>query len=130
MAKEAKKPLICITCPVGCSLEVTYDEDNNEVIKVTGNQCTKGIDFAKNELKDPRRMVTTTVKVKNGFHPLAPVYTTAPIPKPLIFELVKQLRKIELEAPVKVGEVVLKNFENTGVDVITAKDIPQAKQEH
>lgn len=120
---ETQTKLICITCPVGCTLTVSYEGD--KVIKVEGNQCRKGIDYAENEIKDPRRMVTTTVKVKGGFHPLCPVYTSAPIPKPLIFELVKKLREIELEAPVKVGQVVLKNFLGTGVDVLSARDLPK-----
>lgn len=124
---EMQTKIICITCPVGCSLEVTYEDQ--KVIKVEGNQCRKGIDYAQNELKDPRRMVTTTVKVKGGLHPLVPVYTSAPIPKPLIFELVKKLRQIELKAPVRVGQVILKDFLGTGVDVLAARDLPQASQQ-
>lgn len=116
--------IICITCPVGCTLDVSYED--HKVIKVEGNQCRKGIDYAQGEIKDPRRMVTTTVKVIGGLHPLVPVYTSAPIPKPLIFELVKNLRQIELKAPVKVGQVVLKDFMGTGVDVLAARDMPQA----
>jgi|YelNatPaOPRAMG01_1025707.scaffolds.fasta_scaffold05077_4 CxxC motif-containing protein len=123
---EIRTKIICITCPVGCTLDVTYEDQ--KVIKVEGNQCRKGIDYAQSEIKDPRRMVTTTVKVIGGLHPLVPVYTSAPIPKPLIFELVKRLREIELQAPVKVGQVILKDFMGTGVDVLAARDMPQAGQ--
>ncbi|MGB9833770.1 MAG: DUF1667 domain-containing protein [bacterium] len=123
---EMETKIICITCPVGCSLVVTHEDQ--KVIKVEGNQCRKGIEYAQNELKDPRRMVTTTVKVKGGLHPLVPVYTSAPIPKPLIFELIKKLRGVELEAPVKVGQAILKDFLGTGVDVLAARDLPQVGQ--
>ena len=75
--------LICITCPMGCSLEVTHE--GQTITKVEGNACKRGPDYPQAELTDPRRMVTSTVKVQGGAHPLVPVYTAAPIPKLLIF---------------------------------------------
>ncbi|MCR4405696.1 MAG: DUF1667 domain-containing protein [Anaerolineae bacterium] len=121
MAEELTK-LICITCPVGCTLEVTHE--GKTLIKVEGNQCKKGVDYAEGELTDPRRMVTSTVKVRGGVFPLVPVYTAAPIPKPLIFDLLAELRKVELQAPVKVGQVVLKNALGTGVDILASRNLP------
>ena len=121
MAEELTK-LICITCPVGCTLEVTHE--GKTLIKVEGNQCKKGVDYAEGELTDPRRMVTSTVKVRGGVFPLVPVYTAAPIPKPLIFDLLTELRKVELQAPVKVGQVVLKNALGTGVDILASRNLP------
>jgi CxxC motif-containing protein len=121
MAEEITK-LICITCPVGCTLEVTHE--GKTVIKVAGNQCKQGLDYVKGELTDPRRMVTSTVKVRGGVFPLAPVYTAVPIPKPLIFDLLAELRKVELQAPVEVGQVVLKNALGTGVDVLASRNLP------
>lgn len=121
MAEEITK-LICITCPVGCTLEVTHE--GKTLIKVEGNQCKKGVDYAEGELTDPRRMVTSTVKVRGGVFPLVPVYTAAPIPEPLIFDLLAELRKVELQAPVKVGQVVLENALGTGVDVLASRNLP------
>ena len=121
MAEEVTK-MICITCPVGCSLEVTHE--GKTVIKVEGNQCKRGVEYAEAELTDPRRMVTTTVKVRGGVHPLVPVYTAAPIPKPLIFDLLSELRKVELQAPVQVGQVVLENALGSGVDVLASRNLP------
>jgi len=121
MAEEVTK-MICITCPVGCSLEVTHE--GKTVIKVEGNQCKRGVEYAEAELTDPRRMVTTTVKVRGGVHPLVPVYTAAPIPKPLIFDLLSELRKVELQAPVQVDQPVLKNALGTGVDVLASRNLP------
>ena len=123
MVEQVTK-MICITCPVGCALEVTHE--GTTVINVTGNTCKKGIDYAKGELTDPRRMVATTVKVHGGRHPLVPVYTAAPVPKPLIFDLLAALRTVELEAPVHMGEVVLANALGTGVDVVASRDMPVA----
>jgi CxxC motif-containing protein len=100
---EETMKMICITCPVGCRLEVVHDGPN--VTKVTGNGCKRAMGFAVTELTDPRRMFATSVKVKGGIHPLAPVYTEKPVPKSLIFDIVKELRKIELEAPCVLGRL-------------------------
>lgn len=121
MAEEVTK-MICITCPVGCTLEVTHE--GKTLIKVDGNQCKKGIEYAENELTDPRRMVPTTVKVRGGVHPLVPVCTAAPFPKPRVFDLLAELRKVELQAPVKIGQVVLENALGTGVDVVATRNLP------
>jgi CxxC motif-containing protein len=121
MAEEITK-MICITCPTGCTLEITHE--GKTIVKVDGNQCKKGIDYAEAELTDPRRMVTSTVKVVGGVHPLVPVYTAAPIPKPLIFDLLAELRKVELQAPVQVGQTVLEDALGTGVDVLASRNLP------
>lgn len=122
---EQTTKMICITCPVGCALEVTHD--GTTVTNVTGNTCKKGIDYARSELTDPRRMVATTVRVRGGLHPLLPVYTAAAVPKPKIFDLLAALRAIELEAPVRMGEVVLADAVGTGIDVIASRDMPAAQ---
>jgi len=117
--------MICISCPQGCSLEVTHD--GSTLIKVSGESCKKGIDYAEQEISDPRRMVASTVRVKNGFHPLVPVYTLTPVPKPMIQNVLKELRKVELQAPVQGGSVVIENVLDTGVNVIASRDMPAAK---
>jgi len=125
MTQEHKK-LICITCPRGCALDVTMEGE--AVIKIEGNSCKRGVDYAMGELKDPRRIVTTTARVRGGVHPLVPVYTESPIPKPRIFDLLAEIRKIELKAPVKFGDVVIENALGTGVNVLASRNIP-AKSE-
>lgn len=117
--------LICISCPQGCALEVTHD--GSTLIKVTGESCKKGVDYAEQEISDPRRMVASTVRVKNGFHSLVPVYTFKPVPKPMIQDVLKELRKVELQAPVQGGSVVIENVLDTGVNVIASRDMPAAK---
>jgi CxxC motif-containing protein len=69
-------------------------------------------------------MVASTVRVNGGIHPLVPVYTTAPFPKPLIFGLLAELRRVELEAPVQIGQAILENALGTGVDVLASRDLP------
>ena len=119
---EETKKIICISCPQGCTLEVTTD--GKTVLKVDGESCKNGIVYAEQEITDPRRMVASTVRVKNGFHPLIPVYTKMPIPKDMINNVLKELRKVELTAPVTLGTIVIKNVFGTGIDVITSRDMP------
>lgn len=119
---EETKKIICISCPQGCTLEVTAD--GKTVLKVDGESCKNGIVYAEQEITDPRRMVASTVRVKNGFHPLIPVYTKMPIPKDMINNVLKELRKVELTAPVALGTIVIKNVFGTGIDVITSRDMP------
>ena len=119
---EVTDEMICITCPMGCSLEVTHD--GGTVLSVDGNTCPRGLAYVKRELTDPRRMVATTVRVRNGLHPLVPVYTAAPFPKPEIFALLQQLRDIEVDAPVAAQQIVLENALGTGIDIVASRDMP------
>jgi CxxC motif-containing protein len=121
MAKETTE-LICITCPMGCTLDVTHD--GGTILDIQGNTCKRGEDYAQEELTNPQRMVTTTVRVRGGLHPLLPVYTSAPIPKARIFDLLAEIRKVEVEAPVSMGEAVLKKVVETDVDVLASRDMP------
>ncbi|MBN1246156.1 MAG: DUF1667 domain-containing protein [Anaerolineae bacterium] len=117
--------MICITCPMGCTLQVTHDGDT--LIHVEGNACQRGIAYVKNELTDPRRMVATTVRVKGGLHPLVPVYTQEAFPKPRIFDLLARVREIEVEAPVEVNQVVLADALGTGIDVVASRNMPKKR---
>ncbi len=119
---EEIKKLICISCPKGCTLEVTVDGET--VVKVSGETCKKGVDYAEREISDPRRMIASTVRVKNGFHPLVPVYSMEPVPKPLIQAVLKELRQVELVAPVEQGSIVIENVLGTGVNIVASRDMP------
>ena len=111
------KELICITCPRGCHLSV---DDN---LNVTGNMCPRGAMYAKAELTHPVRMVTSTVVVKAKSECRLPVKTKEPIPKELIFKVMEEIDKVQVNAPIKIGDVVIKNVLGTGVDIVATKDI-------
>ncbi|MGB9768991.1 MAG: DUF1667 domain-containing protein [Dictyoglomus sp.] len=117
------RKLTCIICPLGCNLII----EESEEIKITGNKCPKGIKYALEEIKNPKRVVTTTVKVKGGIYPVIPVKTSSPIPKDYIFPLLEELAEIELTAPVPIGFKVLENIFNLGIDVITTKEMKVKK---
>ena len=113
--------LTCIGCPLGCPLTVTLE--GNEVTDVTGNTCPKGAIYAKKEVTNPTRIVTSTVRVNCGTSCMVNVKTESDIPKSKIFECVEALKGVEINAPVRIGDVVLADVAGTGVNVIAARNI-------
>lgn len=116
-----KDELICIGCPMGCMLTVETMEDGT--MQVSGNTCMRGEIYAKKELTNPTRILTSTVRVENGIHPVVPVKTAADIPKGKISECMEAIKKITVKAPVSIGDIVLRDVASTGVDVIATKNI-------
>ena len=117
-----EKQLICICCPKGCHLNV--DAENGSV---TGNGCKRGIEYGINEVTNPVRVVTSTVKVSNGELPVVTVKTRNPIPKELNFKCMEEINKTVVEAPVKIGDIIIKNVLETGVDIIATRNIQEKK---
>lgn len=115
------KKLTCINCPVGCSLKVEMDGEN--VICVSGNTCRRGEIYARKEVTNPTRIVTSTVKVVNGTSGTVSVKTKEDIPKEKIFVCVQALRGIEVQAPVHIGDVILGNVAGTGVDIVATRNV-------
>lgn len=115
-----KRELICIGCPMGCPL--TVEMNGTEVVSVTGNTCPRGDAYARKEVTNPTRIVTSTVKVEGGKVDMVSVKTKEDIPKGKIFECVKALKDITVKAPVHIGDVILKDVAGTGVDIIATKN--------
>ena len=113
-----KKNMICIVCPMGCHLTV-----DTETFEVTGNTCPRGEKYGKEELTAPKRVITSTVRIKGGIHNRVSVKTSDAIPKELNFKCMELLKDVELVSPVKRGDVVIKNVLNTGVDVVVTRDM-------
>lgn len=120
----AKKDFICIKCPLGCN--ITVETDNGEIKNIIGNTCPKGADYVTKELTDPRRIVTSLVRVQGGVLPVVSVKTAADIPKDRIRDCIKALKMIELPAPVRMGDVVIENVCGTGVDIVTTANMERA----
>lgn len=116
-----RKELICIGCPLGCNL--TVEMDGGQVVSVSGNTCKRGDDYARKELTDPRRIVASTVPVAGGNLPVVSVKTASDIPKGKIRECLCALKGVTLTAPVQIGDVIVENVADTGVDVIATKSI-------
>ena len=111
--------LICIGCPKGCHLKV--DEENGYA--VTGNSCPIGAEYGANELKNPTRVLTSTVRIVGGLHDCLPVRTNKPIPKPLLLQAMAELKNVEVKSPVKMGDVIVSNILDTGADVIATRNM-------
>lgn len=114
--------LTCIGCPLGCSISVSLS-NNGEVSKITGNTCKKGEEYAREEVTNPSRVVTSIVKINNGDVNMVSVKTAEDIPKGKIFDCMEALKKVTVTAPVQIGEVIIKNVCGTGVDVIATKKV-------
>ncbi len=125
------KELICITCPMGCHL--TIDTDPSGEIKVTGNRCVRGEQYAREEVLNPKRVVTFTCAallpdgsapgVNSNLPRRVPVRTRAGFPKERIPELLDVLRGISVRLPTERGAMVLPKALGTDVDVVVARSI-------
>ena len=115
--------LICIGCPMGCMIEVILE--NGEVISVTGNTCKRGDAYARKEVTNPTRIVTSSVRVSGSQEGAVTVSckTKSDIPKGKIFDVVRDLKDVTVEAPVHIGDVIKENVAGTGVDMIATKDV-------
>lgn len=113
------RELICINCPLGCVLTVSADKEG--VVSVSGNTCLRGESYGRTEVTDPRRTVTSTVRIQGERERVLPVKTAAAVPKGKIMECVEELRAIEVKLPVTVGDVIVKDIAGTGIPVIATK---------
>ncbi|MBQ8130554.1 MAG: DUF1667 domain-containing protein [Clostridia bacterium] len=119
-----KRTFTCIVCPNGCEIDAEYE--GSRVISVTGNLCPKGKTYVTQELVDPRRTIATSMRVDGGELPLASVRLTRPIPKDRIFDVMAEINRHSLTAPVAIGDVAVPNILGLGSDVIVTKNVARA----
>ena len=117
----AQQIFTCINCPIGCRLTVTLD--GGQVAEVSGNQCVRGLNYAKQEAVRPLRMVTAVVPVEGSRVPIS-LKTESPIPKESIAPAMAAVRALKLRPPIAMGQVLLKDVAGTGVDLIATKALP------
>ena len=115
-----KKNLICVSCPLGCPIEVEIE--NGEILSVTGNTCKRGDTYARAELTNPVRSLTTTVKLVGGNLPVVPVKSSKTVPKDKMFECMKLINEASIKAPVKIGDVVIKDILGSGADIVVTNN--------
>lgn len=111
--------LICIQCPLGCALTATLQDGTLQ--SVTGNTCKRGEEYAKKELTNPTRTLTTSLPLEGGG--MVPVKTASDIPKGKIFDCVHAMQGVTAKRPVQIGDVLIKNLAGTGVDLIATKNV-------
>ena len=117
----SERELICIGCPMGCPIVVKMED--GKVVSVTGNTCPRGEAYARKEVTDPTRIVTTTVRVADGKVPMINVKREHDIPKDKIFDCIAALRGVTIKAPVHIGDIVLENVAGTGVNIVAAGNV-------
>ena len=111
------KKFTCICCPRGCALEV---DDN---LNVTGNFCPRGKEYGVSEVTSPVRNISSIVRVNNIPNLMLSVKTNKPIPKDKIFDVMNEINKVSVNAPISLGQVIIKNVCGLGVDIVATKDI-------
>ena len=116
--------LTCIGCPLGCPISVTLD-DAGEIARIEGNTCKIGEGYARKEISNPMRTVTSTVRVCGSKTGAAMVSckTRADVPQNRIFDVMQDIRGITVNAPVHIGDVVKENVAGSGVDMVATKEV-------
>ncbi|MCK4641772.1 MAG: DUF1667 domain-containing protein [Candidatus Marinimicrobia bacterium] len=117
------KEIICTACPIGCRLTIYRDEASENGFQVEGSTCKRGISYAIAEITDPRRILTSTVRVINSTYKRLPVRTGEAIPKDKIFQCMDEINRIEIKCPVKMGDVLIENIAETGINLISSRNL-------
>ena len=112
--------LVCINCPKGCKLEV--EKINGEYV-VKGNSCPRGEKYAINEISNPLRTVTTTIEITSKMYKRLPVITTNQVPKDKVIDVVRALKNVQVKAPIKMGDIIVKNILDLNSDIVASKTI-------
>jgi CxxC motif-containing protein len=124
MSEQKKTSFLCIRCPKGCELKVSIEKND---LKVKGNECRIGIEYAIEETKNPRRIVSSTIKIINSNYPRLPVRTKDPIPKNKIKKVIEEIKDKTIKSPVKKDQIIKKNIANTGSDLIAERNMERVK---
>jgi CxxC motif-containing protein len=125
------RELVCIVCPNGCNLEVEILEgETRQVDEVSGNLCDKGPAWAEQEILNPVRTIASSVLVRGGAFPLVSVKTDGSIPKGKIFEVMEEIQRLEVDAPVRIGDRLIEGPAGTGCAIVATRNVPRAGSPH
>ncbi|MDR1943994.1 MAG: DUF1667 domain-containing protein [Synergistaceae bacterium] len=120
-SSEETKKFLCVSCPVGCLLKVTVR--GKEVLSVEDNGCPLGVKYARNEVANPVRTFTSTVRVNGGSLPVCPVRSRTPLPLSKVFSVTREVAKVTALAPISIGQVLIEDVCGTGVDIIASRSL-------
>lgn len=115
------KEFTCIICPNGCEIQAEIEE--GKILSMTGAACKRGEEYVSQELYAPKRTIASSVTVNGGELPLASVRTTCAVPKEMIFDVMAEIKKVAVDAPVATGQVVITDVLGTGSDIVITKDV-------
>ena len=121
-----EKEFICVVCPNGCQITAKYEEGNPpKLLSAEGMRCPRGKAWVRQEIENPMRTFSTSVLVDGGDFIEASVRLTKPVPLAKVFDVMAEIKKIKLKAPLKIGDVVLKNPAGTETEVIVTRNVAQ-----
>jgi len=122
--------LTCIICPMGCDLEIKEDKLNGNNLSITGNRCQRGINYAQEEIRSPKRVVTATALIDGESSSIkrVPVKSSSPCPREKITAMLDDIYKAKVTIPVKAGDIIISGWNGSGIDVIATRSIDKAAQ--
>ncbi|MEA4899754.1 MAG: DUF1667 domain-containing protein [Christensenellaceae bacterium] len=112
--------MTCIRCPIGCRMTVSVPGDG---IAVAGNECARGAQYACQEMVNPMRTVTSSVRVKGGLRPLCSVKTLDVVPRSAIGEVLGEIHALRIDAPIRAGQVLKEDIARTGVNLVATSSV-------
>ena len=118
-----EKILTCIVCPMGCEITVDMDDNTGVIKSITGNTCPRGEKYARNEMTNPMRQLTSTVVIEGGIYDRLPIILSGDIPKDKMFDVMQELSKVRVKAPVKRNDILIENVCSLGVNVIASRSM-------
>jgi len=120
-SKSVVKVIRCIICPTGCEIQAKKGAEGN--ITFEGYTCDRGLKYAQQEYYEPKRILTTTIRVENGFLPLIPVRTDKPISKEKLRDALNEIAIKNIKAPIKAGDILIENILGLEANVIASRDL-------
>lgn len=115
------KELICIVCPIGCRIKVGMSD--GKLDEITGNSCKRGAEYAAMECMNPVRTLTGTVRIAGCNSAVIPVKSDKPLPKDKIVRCMSLISDCRLEAPVRIGDIIVENILDTGVNIVATRNM-------
>ncbi len=123
-SKNVIKVIRCIVCPTGCSIKVVGKDAND--VSFEGYHCKRGLEYAEQEFREPKRILTTTMKVENGTLPLIPVRTDKPLLKGKLNEALKIIAQNQIKAPIKMGDILIENILDEDINIIASRNLEKS----
>lgn len=113
------KTVSCIICPNSCTIEI-----DEKTLVASGNKCPRGLEYAKGEITNPKRSVTSTVKTSFKHFPVLPCRTSKAVSKSKVMDVIKEINKVTVNNYLKVGDIIIKNIAGTDADLIATANVP------
>jgi len=118
------KEMICVICPNGCQLLVEIQEGDQPLVTgVTGNTCDKGPEWARQEIINPMRTISSSIMVEDGDFPLVSVRTDSSVSLKDIFKVMGEIKAVRLKAPVKTGDIIIEKVAGLSCNIIATRNV-------